>query len=86
MSLIESVFKSLGIEALTPLKFTARILEGKGGYFEGVKKVDLVCKDKIIFSHSDGRVLIEGSELKIVKFVDGDIAVKGEILKLEKLK
>ena len=51
-----------------------------GGYFEGVKTVADFSPEKIVICFSRGGAEIEGENLTIKKYCDGDLEVSGGIL------
>lgn len=55
------------------------LLPGGGGYFEGVKCVEELSSQRIVLCFSRRKVEIEGEELSISKYCDGDLAVGGRI-------
>ena len=56
------------------------IVPGGGGYFEGVKSVaDFSC-EKILLCFARRLVEVEGQELVVKKYCDGDLQLSGRIL------
>ena len=54
-------------------------------YIEGAQKIIDVNDEKVIFLVKNGKIVIEGKQLKLTSFVLGDASIKGEILKVYKL-
>lgn len=58
------------------------VVPGGGGYFEGVKAVGDFSSEKIVLCFSRGNVTVEGKELTIKKYYDGDLQLSGQIYTL----
>lgn len=73
---------------LNPLRsvyaFSYTVYDGVGGYFENVLKISGISTYCLTFTVKNGTVNVWGSDLKIVKFTKGDVAVKGKINKVER--
>ena len=52
---------------------------GGGGYFEGVKAVGDFSDEKIVLFFSRASAEIEGVDLSIGKYCDGDLRLRGKI-------
>ena len=50
-----------------------------GGYFEGVKTVGDFSPERIVLFFSRGIIEVEGVELSIAKYCDGDLQIGGKI-------
>ena len=85
MSLIESVFKTLGQAVDYPCAYKVTVISSVGAYVEGVEKILEVDTEKVIFSVKQGKILLAGKNLKLQSFVCGDVSVLGNVLKVEKL-
>ena len=55
------------------------VVPGGGGYFEGVKSVGDFSTEKIVVYFPRQIVEIEGRELAIKKYYDGDLQVGGRV-------
>lgn len=85
MGLSENILKTLGlIESSVPCSYRVTLCGGMGVYIEGAEKIIDVNKEKIIFLVKGGKIIIEGSNLRLKSFVGKDSAVTGEILKVLK--
>ncbi len=58
------------------------VLPGGGGYFEGVKSVGDFSPEKIELCFARKKVEVEGVDLAIVKYCDGDLQLSGKICSL----
>ena len=55
------------------------IVPDGGGYFEGVKSVEEFSEERIVLQMSKRIVEVEGIDLSIGKYCDGDIQLCGKI-------
>lgn len=73
MRLFDEIFKGDTLASLA----RCTLLIGGGGYFEGVKAVGDFSPDRIVLYFSKECVLIEGENLSIGKYCDGDLRLLG---------
>ncbi len=73
MRLYEEIFKNTDAVA----KFS--IVVGGGGYFEGVKTVGDFSPQKIVIHFPRYGVEVEGENLSIRKYCEGDLELSGKI-------
>lgn len=78
MRLYDEIFKNADGAAFSKCV----IVPCGGGYFEGVKSVTEFSDEKITLAFPRKIVEIEGKELCIKKYCDGDLQVFGEIYSL----
>lgn len=78
MRLYEEIFKNP--EGMALSRFTVAV--GGGGYFEGVKAVGDFSPQKIVLYFPRESVVIEGAELFIRKYCDGDLELAGRIVRV----
>lgn len=69
------LFKSA--DGLCVQKYTVAV--SGGGYFEGVKKLGDFTPEKIQIYYPHAVIEIAGTDLKIAKFLDGDLQIDGKI-------
>lgn len=55
------------------------VVPGGGGYFEGVRSVGDFSAEKIVIYFPRQAVEIEGTELTIKKYYDGDLQIGGRV-------
>ncbi len=55
------------------------VVPGGGGYFEGVRSVGDFSPEKIVVYFPRQAVEIEGTELTIKKYYDGDLQIGGRV-------
>lgn len=80
MRLYDEIFKSVDIASARCV-----VVPSGGGYFEGVKTVGDFSPEKIVLYFSRESVEVEGEELSIKKYCDGDLELSGKILSLRVL-
>ena len=81
MRLFSEIVKSLGAELGTGVQYT--VLDG-GGYFQNVKRITEFSQEKIVLRGKKGIVSVEGKNLSIGKYYAGDVAIKGDIDRVER--
>ncbi len=83
MRFFAEIVKALGAETGAGVQYT--VVEGQGGYFQNVKRLETFTGSLIVLRGGKGGVRIEGRDLSLGKYGGGDAAVKGEIFKVEKI-
>ncbi len=78
MRLKEEIFKLLGGEG-EALRVQYTVVDGRGGYFQNVKRVKEFSAERIVFLGKHGGVRVEGKDLALGKYYAGDAAVLGDI-------
>lgn len=78
---IVSSFKKARGENAGELTAASRytVLNGYGGYFQGVKGVFELSETRIVLSLKKGYYAVEGATLEVEKYCDGDLRIGGEI-------
>ena len=79
MRLKEEIFKLFGGEG-DALRVQYTVVDGRGGYFQNVKRVKELTSERIVFLGMRGGVSVEGNALSLGKYYAGDAAVFGNIL------
>ena len=86
MRLFSEIAASLGEDGSEGgLRVQYSIADGRGGYFQNVKKLDTFSEREIVFRGKKGGVRIEGENLSLGKYFAGDAIVRGNILKVERV-
>lgn len=83
MRLFSEIEKVLGAGDSLRVQYT--VVDGKGGYFQNVKRILEFSETKIVLKGKKGAVCIEGTGLSLGKYFAGDVAVAGDIAKVERL-
>ncbi len=78
MRLLNEIFKSTEGTALS----TCTLVIGGGGYFEGVKTVGDFSPERVVLYFPRQTLEIEGENLSIAKYYEGDLRLLGKITKL----
>ena len=58
------------------------IVTGGGGYFEGVKAIGDFSPERVVVCFHRQSVAIEGKDLSVKKYYDGDLQLCGQIFHL----
>ena len=59
------------------------VVPSGGGYFEGVKSVEDFSSERIVLCFPKERVAVEGKNLSVRKYCEGDLHLDGEIFLLQ---
>ena len=84
MRLFSEIERALGQEGIS-LRVQYTVLDGKGGYFQNVKRILEFSEEAVVFSGKKGALRVEGSGLSLGKYFAGDATVLGNIVKVERL-
>ena len=76
MRLNGELFK--GVDGFADARYT--VVVAGGGYFQGVKAVGDFSPHTIVLFFARGSVEVQGEELIIKKYIDGDLELGGRIL------
>lgn len=60
------------------------VRDGKGGYFQNVRRLLEFSEERIVLAGKKGAVVVEGKSLSLGKCFMGDVQVKGDIRKVER--
>lgn len=75
MRLFDEIFKNDTLASLA----RCVVIVGGGGYFEGVKTVGDFTPERIVLYFPKETVIVEGENLSIGKYCDGDLRLLGKI-------
>lgn len=84
MRLFSEIANTLGAEEINSARVQYSVVDGKGGYFQNVKRLLEFSETKIVFLGRKGSVCVEGTQLRLGKYFAGDAAVFGNIEKVER--
>ena len=83
MRLKEEIFALFGGDGeITRIQYT--VIDGKGGYFQNVKRLLSFSTSEIVLKGRRGAVRVEGTGLSLGKYLGGDVAVYGEIASVKR--
>lgn len=82
--MFSEIAKVIGAEELSITRVHYTVVDGRGGYFQNVKKILEFSESKIVFQGRKGTVCVEGENLRLGKYCAGDAAVFGNIIKVGK--
>ncbi len=78
MRFLDEIQRLLGAEGETSrVQYT--VVDGKGGYFQNVKRLPEFSSSAIVLRGRKGAVRVEGEHLTLGKYALGDVAVFGSI-------
>ncbi len=75
MRLFDEIFKNDTLASLA----RCVVIVGGGGYFEGVKTVGDFTPERIVLYFPKETLVVEGENLSIGKYCDGDLRLLGKI-------
>ncbi len=84
MRLFSEIAKALGGEGLS-LRVQYTVIDGRGGYFQNVKRLSSLTEEEIVFLGKKGAVRVRGRGLSLGKYYAGDAAVLGDIFAVERV-
>lgn len=76
--------RAIGADGLDSSRVQYTVVDGKGGYFQNVRRLVEFSPEKIVLAGKRGRVCVEGSALILGKCTLGDVSVFGNIVKVER--
>jgi len=79
MRLFSEIAKQLSAEGFETARILYTVADGRGGYFQNVKRVLEFTPERIVLQGKRGAVRIEGKSLSLGKYFGGDATVLGEI-------
>lgn len=77
--MFSEISKALAEEGVNFSRVQYTVIDGKGGYFQNVKRIREFSNEKIVLAGRKGSVCVEGSSLSLGKFFLGDLVVYGDI-------
>lgn len=81
MRLYDEIFKNAEGGALRK----CIVVPNGGGYFEGVKSVEDFSPERVVLCFPKDRVAVEGKNLSVRKYCEGDLQLDGRISSLQVL-
>ena len=83
MRLGSEILRALSAETGGGVQYT--VLDGQGGYFQNVRRVLEFSDTTIVLRGRSGSVRVVGKRLSLEKYSGGDVAVKGDIERVERV-
>ncbi len=83
MRLFSEILKELAAEG-NSLRVQYSVVDGKGVYFQNVKRLIEFSERKIVLQGRKGTLGIEGENLSLGKYFGGDLTVLGNIIRVER--
>ena len=82
MRLFSELSKALAVEGFNTSRVQYTVIDGKGGYFQNVKRILEISETSIVLSGRKGSVRVEGAGLTLGKCFMGDVTVLGDIARV----
>ncbi len=79
MRLFSAIADALAAEGLDALRIHYTVVDGRGGYFQNVRRLVEFSPTRVVLAGKRGKVAVEGNELRLGKCGDGDVSVLGDI-------
>ena len=80
MAFLEEMLTLIGLDKeLLPFPFRVTLLGERGIFIEGVKTIESFSVEKVVLKTKSGYLEINGENLKITKYGEGDVALNGKI-------
>lgn len=84
MRLFSEIAEALAAEGES-LRVQYTVVDGRGGYFQNVKRLAEFSDEVVVFTGKKGGVRVTGAHLSIGKYFAGDATVLGDIIKVERM-
>ena len=85
MEFLKEIAKALGADAAGAFRVQYAVLDGKGGYFQNVKRLAQFSETEIVLRGRQGALRVEGENLSLGKYFAGDLIIEGRIVRVERL-
>lgn len=85
MRLESEILLAIAADGGDPARVQYTVVDGRGGYFRNVKKLDGFSEREIVLRGRRGGVRVEGERLRVQKLFAGDCSVLGDIRKVERM-
>ena len=79
MSFMEDTFNVLGLSGIAPYSHRITLYGKNGALIEGVKKIVVYAENRVEFLIKNSVLVICGENIKIVKYGEGEVVLKGKI-------
>ena len=85
MEFLKEIAKSLGADGAGVFRVQYTVVDGKGGYFQNVKRLVTFTEREIVLRGREGAVRIEGEGLSLGRYFAGDLVIMGDIIRVERM-
>lgn len=79
MSFIEDTLNLLGLSEIAPYTHRITLFGKSGALISGVKKIIVYSESRVEFLIKGCVLIISGESIKIIKYGEGEVALKGKI-------
>ncbi len=78
--MLDGLLERFGLtDEITPCKFRYTVCAGRGGIFEGVKRIENFTGEEVILIVGNGIMTVKGKNLAIKKYGENEVALTGRI-------
>lgn len=78
--MLDGLLENFGLTGeITPCKFRYTVCSGRGGIFEGVKRIENFTKEEVLLVVGGGIMTVKGENLAIKKYGENEVALTGRI-------
>ena len=77
---IEKLLQKTGAVDALGVQYT--VIDGKGGYFQNIRRILEFSPTRIVLQGKKGSVAVEGNDLSLGKYFGGDAMVIGDIARV----
>ena len=85
MEFLKEIAKVLGADAAGAFRVQYAVVDGKGGYFQNVRRLVAFSPTEVVLRGRTGAVRVEGENLSLGKYFAGDLVIEGDIARVERV-
>lgn len=85
MEFLREIAGVLGADAAGAFRVQYTVIDGKGGYFQNVKRLVQFSEEAVVLRGREGALRVEGTHLSLGKYFAGDLVIAGDIVRVERL-
>ena len=85
MEFLKEIAKVLVADAAGAFRVQYAVVDGKGGYFQNVKRLVQFSSTEVVLRGRTGAVRVEGENLSLGKYFAGDLVIEGDIARVERV-
>ncbi len=85
MEFLREIAGALGADAAGTFRIQYTVVDGKGGYFQNVRRLTEFSRERVVLRGREGCVRVEGRDLSLGKYFAGDLVIAGDIVRVERL-
>lgn len=82
MRLFSAIRDVLAADGLDIARVHYTVIDGRGGYFQNVRRLVEFSSERVVLAGRKGRVYVEGEGLRLGRCGEGDVTVLGDIVRV----